>query len=123
VQDAGEFVQVLVGPAPARTILDCYRDLLALCTRHRIDRALVVSSDADGTTHAALAQAVEAMSNWDLAPQFRLAMVAPFEETFAVYRSAERLAAGHGIAARAFREREQAVHWLTEGKGVGRARA
>jgi CTP:molybdopterin cytidylyltransferase MocA len=58
---------VLVGPAPARTILDCYRDLLALCTRHKIDRALVVSSDADGTTHAALAQAVEAMSNRDLA--------------------------------------------------------
>jgi len=113
LQDAGEFVQARIGPAPANTILDCYRELLRLCTEHHIGRALVISEDTDATTHAALAQALQALSGARVASDFKLAMLAPSERTFAVYHSAERLAWDSGIAARAFRTRAEAVQWLT----------
>jgi hypothetical protein len=113
LQDAGEFVQVLVGPAPSHTILECYRELVSLCTEHRIRRALVVSSDADATNDAALSEAIDAMASAGFAPGFRLAMVAQRPQAFSVYRSAEQGAASKGIAARAFRTRREAVQWLT----------
>jgi hypothetical protein len=113
LQDAGEFVQVLVGAAPAYTIRECYRELVSLCTEHRIRRALVVSAHADATDDAALSEAMEAMASAGLAPGFRLAMVAERPPAFSVYQSAEQGAASRGIAARAFRTRREAVQWLT----------
>ncbi len=113
LQDAGEFVQVEIGPAPSRTILDCYEELLALCARHHINRALLVSLDTDATTHAALAEAIEAMASDGLPPDLKLAMVAQSPPIFDVYSNAQELAARHGIAARAFRSRQEAVQWLT----------
>ena len=121
LQDAGEFVQARIGCAPASTILDCYRELLALCTQHHIGRALVISENADATTYAALTEALLAMSGARVAPDFKLAMLAPSERTFDVYRSAERLAEANGIAARAFRTRAEAVQWLT-GRSTGEPR-
>jgi hypothetical protein len=112
LQDAGEFVQARIGPAPSRTLLDCYQELLALCTEHRIERVLVISDDEDGTTHGALEQALQSMSGAGLS-HLRLAMVAPSPRAFDLYRSAERFAADNGIAARAFRRRADAVQWLT----------
>jgi hypothetical protein len=112
VQDAGEFVQALVGRGPIYTIADCYRELVSLCTEHHLERALVVSLDADATTHAAMSEAIEAMAMAGLAPRFKLAMVAEFPETFRVYQAAEETAARKGIAARAFRTRQTAVEWL-----------
>lgn len=106
-------MQVLVGPAPSRSILDCYRELLALCTEHHIARALVVSRATDETTSAAMTEAIAAMTRAGVAPHFRLAMVAEAPCTFAVYQSAERLAAESGMSARAFRTRAEAVQWLT----------
>ena len=50
-------MQALVGPAPSRSILDCYRELLALCSEHHIARALVVSREADATNSAAMTDA------------------------------------------------------------------
>jgi len=119
LQDAGQFVQALVGPAPFRTILDCYRELLSICKEHQIKRVLVVSVDGDATTHAALAQALAAMARAGLAPDFQLAMVAELPATFAAYQAAERIAAEHRISACAFRTRREAVQWLT-GEPAGR---
>ena len=106
-------MQALVGPAPSRSILDCYRELLALCSEHHIARALVVSREADATNSAAMTEAIAAVANAGLASHFKLAMVAESPRSFAVYQSAERLAADSGIAARAFRTRAEAVQWLT----------
>jgi hypothetical protein len=113
VQDAGEFVQVLVGPAPSPSIRECYRDLVSLCTQHRIPRALLISSDGDATGHAAMREAIDAMAAAGLGPDFRLAMVAQPPQVFSVYQSAEKVAAGKGLAARAFRTRREAVEWLS----------
>ena len=113
MQDAGEFVQARIGPAPASTLLDCYQELLRLCTEHHIGRALVVSEDADATTCAALAEALQAMAGARAAPEFKLAILASSQRSFDIYRSAERLAGDNGIAARAFRSRAEAVQWLT----------
>lgn len=113
MQDAGDFVQALVGPAPSRTILDCYRELLSLCKQHQLQRALVVSMDGDATSHAAMGEVLGAVVAAGLAPRFKLAMVASVPTTFSVYQSAERIAAENGIAARAFRSRGDAVRWLT----------
>ena len=112
LQDAGEFVQARIGPAPSRTVLDCCRELLSLCAAHDIERALLISEDEDATTYAALEAALRTMSEAHPAPYFRLAVVAP-SRTFELYRSAERLAEQSGIAARAFRTRAEAVQWLT----------
>ena len=112
VQDAGQFVQAIVGRGPTHTIVDCYQELVSLCTEHHLERALVVSLDADATTHAAMAEAIEAMAQAGLAPRFKLAMLSEFPETFGVYQAAEEAAARKGIAARAFRARRAAVEWL-----------
>jgi hypothetical protein len=112
LQDAGEFVQARVGSAPTRTVLDCYRELLSLCTEHRIERALIVSDDGDATTHGALVQALQGLSSERPAAGFRLALLAP-SGSYELYRAAERLAAQNGITARAFRDRGEAVQWLT----------
>ena len=112
LQDAGEFVQARVGSASTRTVLDCYRELLSLCAEHRIERVLIVSEDGDATTHAALVQALQGLSSGRTASGFRLALLAP-SGSYELYRSAEQLAAQNGITARAFRERSEAVHWLT----------
>jgi hypothetical protein len=113
LQDAGEFVQALVGPAGSPSILDCYRELLSLCSEHHIGRALVVSQERDATSSAAMNEAIAAVARAGLSSQFKLAMVAEAPRTFAVYQSAERLAAENGISARAFRSRAEAVQWLT----------
>lgn len=113
LQDAGEFVQAMVGPAPSQTLLDCYQELLSLCARHHLDRALLVSLDADGTTQAALTQALEAMASGRQPPGLKLAIVAESPRAFELYANAERLAARQGILARAFRGRREAVEWLT----------
>lgn len=118
LQDTGEFVQARIGPAPSRTILDCCRELLSLCTQHHIERALIISEDADVTTHAGLVEALRTMSQAPPAPGFRLAVVAPAARSFELYRSAEALAEANGIAARAFRTRAEAVQWLT-GRPMG----
>ena len=112
LQDAGEFVQARIGPAPLRTILDCCRELLSLCAAHHIERALLISEDADATTHAALEGALRAMSEGRPAPGFKLAIVA-LPRTFDLYRAAEQLAARNGFTARAFDTRGEAVQWLT----------
>ena len=112
LQDAGEFVQARIGPAPLRTILDCCRELLSLCAAHQIERALLISEDADATTPAALEGALRAMSEGRPAPGFKLAIVAP-PRTFDLYRSSEQLAARSGFIARAFGNRAEAVQWLT----------
>jgi hypothetical protein len=122
LQDAGEFVQARVGAAPVRTLLDCYRELLALCTEHRIERALVISDDGDDTTHAALVQALNGLSAALPQSGFRLALLASSERAFELYRTAEPLAARNGIAARAFRRRAEAVAWLT-GRPAGEREA
>jgi len=113
LQDAGQFVQALVGAAPYRSILDCYTELLSICREHQIDRALVVSVDGDATTHAALDEALAALAQVHLPPHFKLAMVAESPAIFAVYQSAERTAAARRISASAFRSRREAVQWLT----------
>jgi len=112
LQDAGEFVQARIGRAPTHTLLDCYRELLSLCTEHRIERVLIVSEEGDATTQAALVQALQDLSHAHSA-SFKLALLAPSPDAFALYRSAESLAAQSGIAARAFRQRGEAVQWLT----------
>ena len=113
LQDAGQFVQALVGAAPYRSILDCYTELLSICREHQLDRALVVSVDGDATTHAALDEALAALAQVHLPPHFKLAMVAESPAIFAVYQSAERTAAARRISASAFRSRREAVQWLT----------
>jgi hypothetical protein len=109
LQDAGEFVQARIGPAAAHTVLDCCRELLALCAEHRIERVLIVSEDGDRTTHQALVQALQELSRG----HFRLALLAPSPGAFHLYKSAEDAAARNGVTARTFHERSEAVQWLT----------
>ena len=113
LQDAGEFVQACIGPAPFRTVLDCCRELLELCTAHRIERVLVMSEDGDETTHEALVQALQALSHVGPGGPLKLALLAPSAGAFELYRLAEAHAARSGIGARAFRQRGEAVQWLT----------
>ncbi|HEX2199521.1 MAG TPA: hypothetical protein VHG88_13020 [Burkholderiales bacterium] len=122
LQDAGEFVQARIGPAPSHTLLDCYRELLELCTTHRIERVLIVSEDGDATTRDVLVQALQALSSEGPAGHLRLALLAPSPGAYALYGAAERVARRSGIAARVFRERSQAVQWLT-GRPAGEPRA
>ena len=122
LQDAGEFVQARIGRAPSRTLLDCYRELLELCTTHRIERVLIVSEEGDATTHDVLVQALQGLSSEGPAGDFRLALLAPSPGAYELYGSAERVARQNGIAARVFRERSEAVQWLT-GRPAGEPRA
>ena len=106
-------MQALVGPAGSPNIVDCYRELLSLCSEHHIGRALVVSQETEATSSAAMNEAIAAVAHAGVSSRCKLAMVAESPRTFAVYQSAARLAAENGICARAFRTRAEAVQWLT----------
>lgn len=112
IAESGDFVRAVVGPGPDSDIQECYRAIAVLCIQHQIRRALVISGNGDPTTHFALRDGIECAVQAGLAPDFRLALVAPAGPIHDVYEAALEEAGRLGITGKAFTSEADALGWL-----------
>lgn len=114
VSETGDFVRALVGPGTPEHVRECYRQIAALCLKHNVSRALVVSITGDPTDYVALTDALQTLAEAGLPPRFKLALASSERESYRLYQLAETIAGRRGIVARAFEEVESALRWLDE---------